>query len=155
FDETQRLLKETAQRNAELAVINSIQQGIAASLDFQGIVDLVGDKLREVFDTGNIAIRWWDEPARLTHWLYAVEHGKRQQMAPTKLSPKGITGRAILTGKPQVANALKGSRGKGPQGTDLPRSMAVVPILGSARVLGTIQLENHERQHAFGEAEVR
>ena len=30
FDETQRLLKETEQRNAELAVINSIQQGMAA-----------------------------------------------------------------------------------------------------------------------------
>ncbi len=35
FDETQRLLKETEQRAAELAVINSIQQGIAAELDFQ------------------------------------------------------------------------------------------------------------------------
>ena len=32
----QRLLKETEQRNAELAVINSIQQGMAGSLDFQG-----------------------------------------------------------------------------------------------------------------------
>ena len=31
FDETQRLLKETEQRNAELAVINSIQQGLAPS----------------------------------------------------------------------------------------------------------------------------
>ena len=48
FDETQRLLKETEQRNAELAVINSIQQGAGAELDFQAIVDLVGDKLREV-----------------------------------------------------------------------------------------------------------
>ena len=50
FDETQRLLKETEQRAAELAVINSIQQGMAAELDFQAIVDLVGDKLREVFE---------------------------------------------------------------------------------------------------------
>src|SRR4029079_6483846 len=41
FEHTQRLLKETEQRAAELAVINSIQQGIAASLDFQGIIDLV------------------------------------------------------------------------------------------------------------------
>ena len=32
FDETQRLLKETEQRNAEMAVINSIQQGIAGEL---------------------------------------------------------------------------------------------------------------------------
>ena len=32
----------TEQRNAELAVINSIQQGLAAELEFQAIVDLVG-----------------------------------------------------------------------------------------------------------------
>ena len=61
FDETQRLLKETEQRAAEMAVINSIQQGMAGSLDFQGIVDLVGDKLREVFKTGDMAIDWWDD----------------------------------------------------------------------------------------------
>ena len=60
FDETQRLLKETEQRAAELAVINSIQEGMAAELDFQAIVDLVGDKLREVFNTGDIGIRWHD-----------------------------------------------------------------------------------------------
>src|SRR5678815_4683398 len=57
-DETQRLLKETAQRNAELAVINAIQQGISAELDLQAIVDLVGDKVREVFRTGNVNISW-------------------------------------------------------------------------------------------------
>ena len=39
------------ERNAELAVINTIQQGMAGSLDFQAIVDTVGDKLREVFAT--------------------------------------------------------------------------------------------------------
>ena len=60
FDETQRLLKETEQRAAELAVINSIQEGVAAELDFQTIVDLVGDKLRDVLKTGEIGIRWFD-----------------------------------------------------------------------------------------------
>ena len=49
FDETQRLLKETEERNAELAIINSVQQGLATELDFQAIVDLVGDELREGF----------------------------------------------------------------------------------------------------------
>jgi GAF domain-containing protein len=37
FDETQRLLKETEQRNSELALINSIQQGLASKLDMQEI----------------------------------------------------------------------------------------------------------------------
>ena len=63
FDETQRLLKETEQRAAELAVINSIQQGVAAELDFQAIVDLIGDKLREVLQHRDIGIRWFDEEA--------------------------------------------------------------------------------------------
>ena len=39
-------------------MINSIQQGVGAELDFQAIVDLVGDKLREVFRTGDISITW-------------------------------------------------------------------------------------------------
>ena len=77
FGETQRLLKETEQRNAELAVINSIQQGMAGSLDFRGIVELVGDKLRTVFGSDNLSIPWWDEQSGMAHVLYAVQHGER------------------------------------------------------------------------------
>ena len=82
FDETQRLLKETEQRAAELAVINSIQEGMAAELDFQAIVDLVGDKLREVFKMGDIGIRWYDPKANLNHFLYQYEHGVRDYQPP-------------------------------------------------------------------------
>ena len=81
FDETQRLLKETEQRAAELAVINRIQEGMAAELDFQAIVDLVGDKLREVFKTGDIGIRWYDAKTNLLHYLYEYEHGVRLDVA--------------------------------------------------------------------------
>jgi hypothetical protein len=77
FDETQRLLKETEQRNTELAVIGSIQQGMAGLLDFQEIVDLVGDKLREVLHTGDIGISWGEPQTDLVHPLYFYEHGQR------------------------------------------------------------------------------
>ena len=46
FDETQRLLKITEERAAELAIINSVQEGLASKLEMQAIYDLVGDKLR-------------------------------------------------------------------------------------------------------------
>ena len=92
FDETQRLLKETEARNAELAVINSIQQAVGAALDFQAIVDTVGDKLREVFGTGDLSIRWWDEPANTMHWLYAYEHGQRLNNPSYSPSPRGVRG---------------------------------------------------------------
>ena len=38
-----RLFEAEQERVAELQIINSIQQGLAAELDFQAIVDLVGD----------------------------------------------------------------------------------------------------------------
>ena len=50
FDETQRLLTETNERAAELAIINSVQEGLAAKLDMQAMYDLVGDKIQEIFD---------------------------------------------------------------------------------------------------------
>ena len=35
---------------AELAIINGIQQGLAAELDMQAMYDLVGDEIQEIFD---------------------------------------------------------------------------------------------------------
>ena len=64
------------QRASELAIINSIQQGMAAELDFQAIVDLVGDKLREVFSTRrhrHLLVGRADATGCTT--LYAYEHG--------------------------------------------------------------------------------
>ena len=40
-------------------------------------------------------------------------------------------------------------------GTDPSLSVAFIPILGPDRLLGTIVLEDHHREHAYGEAETR
>ena len=65
FDETQRLLKETEQRAAELAIINSVQQALAAELNMQGIYDAVGDKIREIFNQADVGIRIYDPQTEL------------------------------------------------------------------------------------------
>ena len=49
-------------------MINSIQRGVGAELNFQGvIVDLVGDKLRDVLGTDDIGIRWHDPRTDVLH----------------------------------------------------------------------------------------
>ena len=48
--ENARLLHETRQRNAELALINSVQEALAGELEMQAIYDVVGDKIQEIFD---------------------------------------------------------------------------------------------------------
>ena len=156
FDETQRLFKAEQERVAELQIINSIQQGLAAELDFQAIVDLVGDKLREVFNTGDIGIDWHDEKADLIHALYAYEHGKRLDIAPvsTHLAFK----RMAASRKSLIARTLKDIVEFGFEltpGTDKSESLIYVPIISSDRVIGGISIEDHEHQDAFGESEIR
>ncbi|MCB2020532.1 MAG: GAF domain-containing protein, partial [Burkholderiaceae bacterium] len=160
FDETQRLLKETEARNAELAVINTIHQGVAGSLDFMGIARLVGDKLREVFDTGSVSMMWLDETTNHIRTLYNYEHGKaiphrstRSPAAEERMISAIRELRAPLvlnTRAEQVAAGVTPA-----PGTDWCRSMVAVVIVGSNRGLGMIALQNHEREHAYGAAEVR
>ena len=158
FDETQRLLKVTEQRAAELAVINGIQRGMSEKLDFQAIVDLVGDKLREVFKTGDIGIWWWEARTRMSHGLYVFEHGVRHRNLPFPVKPGGAADR-IVTGREVVVAGTRAEQdAQGFElvpGTDQSHSVIGVPILGGDRVIGSIMLENHEREHAFGDAEVR
>ena len=126
FDETQRLFEQSEQRARELALINSIQQGMAAKLEFQGIVDLVGDKLREVFGSEDLSIRWWDPEADTIDVVYVVEHGEHLPKGPPR--PVGAanasTRRLLHEGvgayfgshDEQVGCRHRGSRSRAPTG---------------------------------------
>jgi len=145
------------QRANELAIINGIQDGMAAALNFQAIVDLVGDKLREVFATPHLSIIWYDEKAALLHYLYVYEHGRRLAIPPQKPRPGGSFETTQRTRSPTVFNYSDfGRLGiTAIPGTDTAKSIVDVPIISGDRVLGIISLENYEREQAFGDSEVR
>ncbi len=149
--------QELKQRNSELQIINSIQQGLAAELDFQAIVDLVGDKLREVFNTPDLAINWHEEKTNLIHYLYNYEHGERLTITSRPPTPGGIFERMVKNRQPVVWNTIKEGNAISPvlPGTDDSKSGVSVPIISSDRVLGSLQLENYERENAYGESELR
>jgi PAS domain S-box-containing protein len=157
FDETQRLLKETVQRNAELAVINSIQQGLAAELNFQAIVDLVGEKLREVFKTPDLFINWYDQKSDLVSFLYAYEHGQRLTLEPLHPRPDSIMTRLLRTRQSILWNTEE----EGNQitlslpGTDSSKAGVAVPIISGDRFLGVVQIENFEQEHAYDDTDLR
>src|ERR671931_1394057 len=83
--ENARLVHETRQRNAELALINSVQEALAGELEAQAIYDLVGDKIRDVFDAQTVIISTVDEVAQLQHFPYIIERGKRLEQEPIPL----------------------------------------------------------------------
>jgi signal transduction histidine kinase/DNA-binding response OmpR family regulator len=149
---------QAEQRAGELAIINGIQQGIAGSLDFQGIVELVGDRLREVMKSQDVGIDWFDHDARVTKYIYSVEHGVRLHL-PDRPSRSDESWARMMAGRTtQVFNSVAEQVAAGlsvAPGTDQALSAVLVPVVAGDRRLGTISVENHEREHAFGESEVR
>ncbi len=104
FDETQRLLKETEQRNAELAIINSVQAALAAELNIQGIYEAVGDKIREIFHGTDMDIRIYDPKTNLVYYPYMYEGGKRLTLDPSPLGDRGSEAHVIRTRETLVIN---------------------------------------------------
>ncbi len=150
------------ERVGELEVIGAVQRGVSSGLDFQAIGKLVGDKLREVFRTGDVSIVWWDEATDMLQTLYNYEHGVPIPHRPPRTLASEGPGeqmREFLRAcKPMVMSTRAEMIQAGMQhneGTDWCYSAMTAPIVGSERALGFIGLQNHEREHAFGEAEVR
>jgi hypothetical protein len=139
-------------------VINAIQHGISAGLDLQAIAQLVGDKVRELFRTGNVNIAWWDDKTDQVQVVYRYEHGKPLPLPPPWTLGSGPVAEIIRKREPRVANtrAEQTAAGIGPApGTDWAHSIAGVPIVGSNRVLGLMSLQNHEREYAYSADDVR
>ncbi|MCW5661636.1 MAG: GAF domain-containing protein [Burkholderiaceae bacterium] len=156
--ENRRLLAEAEQRDAELAVNNSIQQGLSRALDFQSIVDLVGDTLRRVLHSEDIGIRWIEPGNQLVRPLYVIEHGQRKTLPPRPMRQHGPGPTVIATRQPLVFNSaaqLAAAGFPGLPGPDPARSTAFVPVPGSNRICAVITIEDFKRDNAYGEAEVR
>ncbi len=83
--ENARLVHETRQRNAELALINSVQAALAGELELQAIYDVVGDKIQEIFDAQVVDIGVFDFEAGVTQ--YPVRRSSAASASPTSRHP--------------------------------------------------------------------
>ena len=158
FDETQRLLKETEERNAELAIINNIGQALTQELDLQSLIDLVGDKLREAIKTGNIGIGLYSKATNLLTSVYVYKNDERVYPEPAPLNAFSL--RFARQGKSLVINNVTqeiwerfGSNLT--FGNDIPKSVIMIPILASGELIGGITLQNFEDTDAFPPSLVR
>ena len=147
-------------RVAELEVISAIQRGVAGELDFQAIATLVGDKLREVFHTGDLSMVWLEESGNMVQTLYNYEHGKPIAHRPPRPLPpqdspltQNLLQRQVAvfpTREHQAAAGLVPAAG-----TDQCHSAITVPVVGSNRVVGFFTLQDHVREYAYDEADVQ
>ena len=159
--ENARLFNGMEQRNAELAVINSVQQGLVAELDMQGIYDLVGDCIRQQFDSEVTAIVTF-EGNNSEHFKYLFEEGKRHYPSPRPLDR--LRTRIIQEQKTLVLNTraadeiakINGTKDSLPiPGTKAPQSAIYVPMLVGEQVQGYLSLQNLDGDHPFSESDIR
>ncbi|MEN3273401.1 MAG: hypothetical protein V7636_2162, partial [Actinomycetota bacterium] len=153
-----RAIEETRQRNAELALINSVQEALAGELELQAIYDVVGDKIQEVFDAQVVDIGIYEPLSGLIHFPYAIERGVRFRDEPMPLIGfrKHVTETReplmIDQSTPEVAErfgnpyVLSG---------EPVVSALFVPLVVGGRVTGVISLQNVDRPRAFTAADQR
>ena len=99
-DETISLKQQLAQREAELAIINSVQEGLARKLDFRGIVDLLGKKLGEIFKADTIDMGIYDTERDWTSYPYYVDRGQRVPLEDSPTPRPSLAARMLDTRKP-------------------------------------------------------
>ena len=156
--ELQQLRTRLAQRDTELSIINSIQQAIVEELSFQAIVDLVGDRLRTVLRSDDIAISVYEAETNLIHSLYVYEHGARLQLAPEPPRAGGLYEAMVATGREVVIHNAVELDSAGLQimdGTDKPVSIISVPVFAGKQIIALLSLEDHVQSNAFGEDQCR
>ena len=156
--ENARLFEETRQRNAELALINDVQRGLAEKLEMQAMYDLVGDRIRDIFDAQVVDIGIVDRDADLIRFPYAIERGERFPDEPLEII--GFRKQALETRAPIVVNenvaerAAKAGQPIAIQG-EPPLSDVFVPLIVAGQATGVISLQNLDRENAFSENDVR
>jgi signal transduction histidine kinase/CheY-like chemotaxis protein len=153
-----RQLGEVREHMAELAVINSLGQTLTTQLKLSAVIDLVGEKIREVFKAQVIFIALYDPQTNLIHFPYFLVREQRVVTHYLTLG-QGLTSIVVKGRQPLIINQdferVAAELGAYQVAETLPKSWLGVPILVGGEVRGVISLQHMERENMFGEADVR
>src|SRR5690606_14554718 len=88
-----KFVSEVQQRASELEIINSIQQGLSSTLDIQSIYDLVGEKVRSIFNSQAVVLSYYEAETEEASFPYMFWKGERSY--PEKQPLSGFSGYVI------------------------------------------------------------
>ena len=153
--ENARLIDETRRRAAELAIVNSVGQALAAHLDLPSLIDLVGEKMRETFDADIVYVALHDPASDIIDFPYYSELGTRITSSPIAFG-EGLTSRILQSRAPLLLNRAEHFEEIGTRGLGVPaESYLGVPIMAGETAIGVISVQSSVHQGRFGEADVR
>ncbi|MBA2760821.1 MAG: GAF domain-containing protein, partial [Segetibacter sp.] len=146
------------QRDAELAVISSVQEALARKLSIQDIYNLVGDNIRNTFDAQGVIIATFDHEAGLENFGYAIEKGELFQLKPRpfdKLRQSLIDTKQKIHIRENFEEAYRQFGMRVLPGSEFPKSALYVPLIIDDSVTGYVSLQNADKENAFSDSDVR
>jgi PAS domain S-box-containing protein len=152
-----RRLKETLEtREAELSVLNRIQDGLASNLDIDAIFELVGERISEIFPRYGVALVTYDPVTHYGSAKYILEKGVRHYPPPFQAGPIGR--KAAETKKPLWISTRAEYEAMGAitiEGTEPSLSGIYTPLIVNDKSVGALNIESTEQEHAFTESDLR
>ena len=137
-----RATDEARHRDAELALVNEIGAALARQLDYEAIVELIGERLNARFEPPSMFIATYDRATGMISFPYETDEGERIHSESFAIGP-GLTSRVIRDRVPlrlRTAHEIA-ELGAILSGTNA-ESWLGVPILTGDDVLGVIALES-------------
>ncbi len=141
------------ERAAELVTINRITQALATRLDKDGLVQFVGDQVRDLFHAPIAYVCLLDRATMMLQFVYT--YGEDTKARPYG---EGLTSQIIRTGQPLLINEdLEGSSAR--MGVQrLGRKAASylgVPIFAGGEAIGVLSVQTTDQENRFTEADQR
>ncbi len=151
-----RILDERA---VELALINSVQEGLSSKYEMQAIYDLVGDKLRDTFNAQVVMISRYDPLTHRVYHHYAIERGKHIQISgwhPIDASRAKViqTKKPWIINQAQILGMLKAEEMSVIPGTEVPKTWLGVPLMVRDQARGIVSLQNLDIENAFSNSDI-
>ncbi|MGB7115996.1 MAG: GAF domain-containing SpoIIE family protein phosphatase [Anaerolineales bacterium] len=147
------------QRAVELALINSVQEGLSSKYEMHAIYDLVGDKIRDTFNAQVVMISQYDPQTNKIYHHYAIESGQHLHIPdwhPIDASRSKVvrTKKPLMINQDEINALLDTKKMKVVPGTVTPKTWLGVPLLVGNEVRGIVSLQNLDIENAFSTSDI-
>jgi signal transduction histidine kinase len=158
------LEQRVTERTAELSTINSISQALVSELDLNAVIELVGEKIREIFNVETVYVALHDPANQRINFGYNYYQGKRFFDLSVKFG-LGLASKVMETGQPMLINQNVAQRYNElhiETSNTPPKSYLGVPITVSdasansgQTVIGMISVQSTEQEGVFDDSDLR
>lgn len=148
-----QLYSQEQHKARQLEAINAIARQTTAVLDLQKLLERACRHILESFSVDHVAVLLLDAEERLEMRAELGHLSVRLPAGGTLPPGAGLSGRAILTGKPVVENDVHSVPGY-VHGFEETRSEMCLPLICFGETLGVLALES-ARKNAFQPADVQ